>query len=149
MTVWTYAAWAFAAGALIPVMAALSGSLGRTLGSPEWTPVILFAVALLAALTFAIASRHAPPFGALRSARPEQLASGLIVFFYLISVTYLTPRFGVGPTVFCVVVAQILVSAAIGQFALFGAPRQVLDLPRLAGMALMIGGLMLFQMRRA
>ena len=149
MATWIYAVWAFAAGVLIPVMATLSGSLGRVLGSGEWAAVVVFGVAFAACLAFALIGQHTPPFAALRNARPEQLASGLIVAFYVISATYLTPRFGVAPTVLCVVVAQIVTAALIGQFGWFGAPRQTIDLVRAGGLCLMVVGLLTFQLRRA
>ncbi len=82
-------------------------------------------------------------------ARPEQFAGGAIVAFYVLSVTYLTPRFGVAPTVLAAVSAQVATSAVVGHFGWLGAPRQPLDLTRAAGLALMLGGLVLAQPRRA
>ncbi len=145
----SYAAWAFAAGALIPVMAALNGGLGRTLGSGPWAAVVLFAVGLCASLAVAAAGGQGPQVQALGQARPVAYAGGLIVAFYVLSVTWLAPRFGVGPTILCAVTAQIVTSALIGQFGWLGAPRQPLDAVRLIGLALMAGGLVLTQLRPA
>lgn len=149
MTTWIYAAWAFAAGALIPVMATLNGGLGRGLGSPQWATVVLMAVGFAAALGFAALSGAAPNWTALRHAPPHQYLGGLIVAFYGVSATYLTPRFGVGPTILFVVAAQIVISALIGQFAWLGAARQPIDVQRAIGLALMIFGVMLVQLRRS
>ena len=149
MTAWFYAAWAFVAGALIPVMATLNGGLGRGLGSPQWATVVLMAVGLVAALCLAALSGAAPNWMALRQAPPHQYLGGLIVAFYGVSATYLTPRFGVGPTVLFVVAAQIVISALIGQFGWLGAPKQPLDVQRGIGMALMIFGVMMVQLRRS
>ena len=146
---WLYGPWAFAAGMLIPVMAALNGSLGRAISSPAWAAVTLFALGLAITLLFALATSGAPPLRAFSGARPEHLVGGFVVAFYVLSVTWLTPRFGVAPTVLAVVVAQIATSAVVGHFGWLGAPRQPLDLPRIAGLALMLGGLVLAQPRRA
>ncbi len=92
---WAFAGWAFAAGMLIPVMAALNGALGRAIGSPTWAAVALFAIGLVATLAFTLATSGGPPFATLSRARPEQFLGGLIVAFYVLSVTYLTPKRGV------------------------------------------------------
>lgn len=149
MTAWIYAAWAFVAGALIPVMATLNGGLGRGLGSPQWATVVLMAVGLASALGFAAVSGVAPNWTALRHAPPHQFLGGLIVAFYGVSATYLTPRFGVGPTILFVVAAQIVISSLIGQFGWLGALRQPVDLQRAIGIALTIVGVMLVQIRRS
>lgn len=148
MTTWIYAGWAFAAGMLIPVMATLNGGLGRGLGSPEWATVVLFAVGLAAALTIAALKSTPLHWGSFRHVPPIQYVGGLIVAFYALSATYLTPRFGVGPTVLFVVVAQILTSALIGQFGWFGAPRQPIDMQRAVGLALTVLGVLMVQVRR-
>ena len=148
MNAWGYGVWAFAAGVLIPVMAALNGGLGRAIGSAAWAAVILFTVALAASLVAAGAQSGPPRTEALAAVRPEQLGAGLVVAFYVLTATYLTPRFGVAPTILCVVAAQIVTAAVIGHFGWLGAPVQRMDVLRLAGLALMLGGLFLTQLRR-
>jgi transporter family-2 protein len=134
---------------LIPVMAALNGGLGRAINSSGWATVVLFTVALGFSLVVAVAGSGAPPLGSLGNAGPEQFAGGLVVAFYVLTATYLAPRFGVGPTVLFVVMAQILTAAMIGHFGWLGAPRQPIDLLRAAGLVLMIAGLALTQIKRA
>jgi len=43
----SYAVWAFAAGALIPLMAILNAGLARSAGGPALASVILFTIAQL------------------------------------------------------------------------------------------------------
>jgi transporter family-2 protein len=148
MTTLTYAAWAFAAGVLIPVMAALSGGLGRGLGSPEWATVVLFGIGLAASLIVATPSATPPRWTSFQQAPAMQYVGGLIAAFYVLSATYLTPRFGVGPTVLLVVTAQIITSALIGQFGWLGAPKQPVDVPRAVGLTLMIVGVIMVQLKR-
>jgi transporter family-2 protein len=147
MTAWIYGLWAFAAGVLIPAMAILNGGLSRTIGSPGWAAVILFATALAFSVIVAGVTSGAPNLAALAQARPEQFTGGLIVAFYVLTATYLTPRFGVAPTVLLVVVAQILTASLIGHFGWLGAPRQPVGLLRAAGVVMMIGGVVLTQLR--
>ncbi len=68
---------------------------------------------------------------------------GLFVAFYVISVTFIAPRFGVGNAIFFVLVGQLTSAAIIDHFGLFGAQRFPVDTARLAGIALMVAGVWL------
>ena len=66
-----YAGWAALAGALIPVMAALQGTMGRSLQSPFHAALIGVGIAFLTVgLIFAVA-RPAMPAGDLFTAVPK------------------------------------------------------------------------------
>ena len=79
-------------------------------------------------------------------AAPGQLyLGGLIVAFYVISVTMLVPVFGVGNTILFAMTAQIVMSAAMDHFGLFGAAIRPVSLMRLSGLTLMLAGLFLAQ----
>ena len=123
-----YAGIALFSGMLIPIMAALSGSMGRTLGNPQLAAVIIAGGAFTMVLMFAFLTGavRAPAQG-FAGVTPLQLAAGFGMAFYVVAITFLAPRFGVGNSVMLVVAAQIASSAAIDHFGLFGAP-----VPRLA-----------------
>ena len=142
-----YALWAAMAGAFIPVMAVLNARLGRTLGEPMHAPVILFAVGLLAtSAVSALITGRMPSLLALGGTSPINFAGGLIVAFYVISVTLLAPRFGVGNTILFVMIAQIAMSAAIDHVGLLGAAVRPVTALRLSGLAIMLAGLAVTQL---
>jgi transporter family-2 protein len=124
-----YALWAFAAGVLIPVMAELNGTLSRATGNPYLATVVLFAVGLAvsAAVLFFKGFDGAQN---LTRVSPQLYLGGVIVAFYVLSVSALAPRFGVGNTILFVVAAQIVTSAIIDHFAR----------PAAAGVRLAAGG---------
>jgi transporter family-2 protein len=142
-----YALWAVAAGALIPVMAVLNSRLGRALEEPFHAPVILFAVGLAATMVVSLLiTGRLPDVSKLGSAQPIDLMGGLIVGFYVLSVTILAPRFGVGNVILFAMVAQIVCSALIDHFGLFGAMVREVGLMRIAGLALLLMGLVVTQL---
>jgi bacterial/archaeal transporter family-2 protein len=142
-----YLGWAFAAGVLIPVMAASNGALTRLTGNPAPVMLSVFAVGLLAtaAVTAVSGVKGAT---ALMGAPPYLFCGGLIVAFYVLSVSVLTPRIGVVSTITMAVAGQILMSAVIDHFGLFGAAQKPVDLTRAAGLGLLLAGLFLTQVRR-
>ncbi|MFZ8458435.1 DMT family transporter, partial [Staphylococcus aureus] len=79
-------------------------------------------------------------------ARPIDFAGGLIVGFYVLSITVLAPAFGVGNAILFVMVAQIFTSAAIDHFALFGAALRPVSLLRALGLVVLLVGLAISQL---
>lgn len=141
------ALWSAAAGALIPVMAVLNGRLGRVLGAPSHAAMVLFAVALLLAVLVSIfATGKLPSLASMSAASPVDFAGGLIVGFYVLSITMLVPAFGVGNAILFVMVAQIITSASIDHFGLFGAAVRPLTALRVAGLAILLVGLSISQL---
>ncbi|MFT7059915.1 MAG: transporter family-2 protein [Pseudorhodobacter sp.] len=144
-----YAAVMLAAGIGIPVLAALNAQLGGRIGSPAAAAVVLFLVALAAAMTYAALNGA---WGALRlvPAQPKHLfLAGLCVAFYVISITTIAPKFGVGNAVFFVLLGQMIAAGAIDHFGLFGAQIKAMTLARAGGIALMVAGVALIQFSSA
>ena len=134
-----------AAGLGIPLLAALNARLGANIGSPAAAAVVLFLVAVLAAGAVLLATGP----GALR-ALPGQPAhlflGGVLVAFYVLSITWIAPAMGVGNAVFFVLLGQLVSAAAIDHFGLFGAPATPVSALRLAGIAVMAAGVALTQL---
>lgn len=140
-----YALVMLAAGIGIPVLAALNAQLGQRLGAPAAAAVILFTVALLGALAFAALTGALPRLAAAPSQPRHLFLAGLLVAFYVLSITWVAPRFGIGNAIFFVLLGQTLAATAIDQFALFGAAQRPLSLMRGAGLAMMAAGIALIQ----
>jgi bacterial/archaeal transporter family-2 protein len=141
------AAWAFAAGALIPAMGILNAGLSRATGSAPVAAVVLFIVALVvAALTAVLTRQTLPTVQTLQNTSAQLYLGGFIVAFYVLSVTVLVPTFGVGNTILFAMTAQIFSSALIDNLGLLGAAVRPVSSMRLGGMALMLIGLVVVQL---
>jgi len=142
----SYALWAFAAGALIPLMAILNAGLARAVGGPVQAAVILFTVGLVTSLLVAAtATMRIPELPTIVRIPPAQFAGGVIVAFYVLSITFLAPRFGVGNAILFAVTAQLISSAVIDHYALAGASLRPLTSIRVLGLTIVIVGLVLTQ----
>ncbi|MCT4370406.1 DMT family transporter [Yangia mangrovi] len=133
-----------AAGIGIPVLAALNSRLGVWLGSPAAAAVILFCVALSASL-IVLFSLDARPIARAVDAPKHLFLAGLFVAFYVLSVTYVAPTFGVGRAVFFVLLGQLISAAAIDHFGLFGVIATPISARRGLGLAMMAAGVFLAQ----
>ena len=140
-----YAALMLAAGIGIPILAALNAQLGARIASPTAAAVVLFCVAMLGALVVMGITRGYSGFANLPGQPWYLFLAGLLVCFYVLSVTFIAPRFGVGNAVFFVLMGQMISAAAIDQFGLFGAIMRPITLARASGLGFMGLGLYLIQ----
>ncbi len=140
-----YAMIMLAAGVGVPVLAALNAQLGARIGSPAAAAAVIFMLGGCVAALVAVALQQGMAFRLL-PAQPKYLfLAGLLIAFYLLSISWIAPRFGVGNAVMFVLLGQILAISVIDHFGLFGARLRPLDLARSAGIALMAMGVVLAQ----
>ncbi len=130
------------AGLGIPIMAALNSSLGTRLANPVLAAATLFALALVITL-LVLALQSSPLLLRIEGIPPHLFTGGCFVAFYVLSITWIAPRIGVGNAVFLVLLGQLLASAVIDHFALLGAPRSSLSWQRAIGLVLMAAGVVL------
>ena len=139
-----YAFTMLTAGIGIPILAALHAALGARIGSPASASVVLFAVAFLCACVVAL-TQGPSALGKVAAAPKYLLLAGALIAFYVLAITAIAPRFGVGNAVFFVLLGQLISAAAIDHFGLFGAQVSALGPMRAAGIALMAVGVFLTQ----
>ena len=139
----TFAIIMLLTGIGIPILAALNGGLGGRLGSPMAASMILFGLAFLIATTGALVTGSVGQIRFTNDIPFHFYFGGLFVAFYVISVTFIAPKFGVGNAIFFVLVGQLISAAVIDHFALFGSIRFPVDAKRVAGIALMVAGVYL------
>ncbi len=140
-----YALTMLAAGIGIPTLAALNAALGQRIGSPIAASVVLFLVALLVTIIALVVTQSAQHFPKVLSAPKHLWLAGALIAFYVLTITFIAPKFGVGNAVFFVLLGQLISAATIDHFGLFGANISPLSLTRSAGIALMAAGVWLTQ----
>jgi transporter family-2 protein len=136
-----FAALAIITGALIPVQAATNAAFSKSIGNPYITALSVFSIGLASIIVFLLATRTPlPSFGKLTAAPLFSYAGGLIVATYVVMITILTPRLGVGAAIGLIVTGQILCAVLIDHFGMLNAAVKPITLTRLLGMLLMIAG---------
>jgi transporter family-2 protein len=131
-------------GALIPIQAATNAAMSKSLGGIGYASLVLFGVSLAVVLGWILINQVAiPPAAAFRDAPIYGWLGGFIVASYVLSITFLAPRLGVGNAICFIVTGQIFAAVLIDHFGLFGAHVQPLSWVRAAGIGLMVAGLFL------
>lgn len=129
-------------GALIPVQASTNTAFSKVTGNPISTALVVFATGLLAVSAYALITRTPiPSVEQLKSAPIYGYAGGFIIAFYVILITIVVPKLGVGPAIGLIITGQVLSAVVIDHFGLFGAAVRELDLKRIFGTLLMVAGI--------
>ncbi len=135
-----YASIAIVAGMGIPLMAALNGKLGSLIGV-QAAAASLFVVGLVASVAIA-AVAGMPSNEQIAQVKPHYFLGGLLVAFYIFTISWAGPRFGVGNAVFCVLLGQLISAALVDHYGLVGSETPI-TLQRILGIAVMAVGLAL------
>jgi len=127
----------------IPVFAALNGGLGARLQNP----MLASSIALVAAICIIVGAQFAtggmPRIAFERSIPLWFYFGGVFVAIYILGMTFIAPRFGVGNAVAFVLLGQLISMSLIDHFGWFGALQHALSWQRLLGLALMAAGVFL------
>lgn len=123
-------------------MAAANANLGRSLGSTFLAVAILCVVASL--IAFGMLLLNAP--GEAERIWPTNIAyytAGLLFVLYIGSITYASPRIGLGNAIFLVLVGQLISAAIIDHFGWFGTTQSPITERRFIGLSIMAAGIYL------
>ena len=139
-----YALVMLIAGICVPVLAVLNAGLGKELGSAPAACVILSLVALVTSTVILLATGPQAILNAFSSSK-HLFFGGVLFIIYILSITFIAPKFGLGNAIFFILLGQILSAAIIDHFGLFGAISQSLSYQRITGIFIMVLGIWLTQ----
>jgi transporter family-2 protein len=135
-----YALLMLVAGLGIPIMAALNGNLGAKIQSPALATSILFVVGGVISLGYLFLSGGMPKSSPVEPIPVYFYFGGFFVIFYILSITWVAPKFGVGNAVSFVLLGQLISMVIIDHYSFLGAPQTTISIQRLIGLALMVAG---------
>jgi len=143
-----YALLALLAGLGIPVMAAMNAHLGVQLHNTALSTVIVFSVGLAVSTLYLLlfaSPASLSPSELLSTSRPPLylFSGGIFVAFYIFTITWISPRFGVANAIVFVLLGQMISAVIIDHFGLFNAMKMDISLTKILGIFLMIAGIFL------
>ncbi len=138
-----YALFMLVAGIGIPTMATLNGGLSGKLLSSTLATTISLAVGFTAAVAYLLATEGVPAKLFQADTPIYYYLGGFCVAFYIISVTWIAPRFGVSNAIAFALLGQLIAMSTIDHFGLLGAQQYSLSTQRVVGLALMAVGVVM------
>lgn len=144
MTLWFYLASAVVLGVLLAMQPLMNAVLARAIGSPYGAASISILVAFLAALAMiAITGRGDTSRAALASVPWWIYLAGLAGTAFVAGGVVIAPVTGALLFFLCVIAGQLLGATLADHIGAFGLDIRPASLPRLAGIALVLAGVVL------
>ncbi|HMT98107.1 MAG TPA: DMT family transporter [Amaricoccus sp.] len=144
MYIWIYLAAAVALGIVVAMQPLINAVLARATGSPITAATISILVAFLGSLVlFGLGDRGDTSRAALASVPWWVYLAGLIGTAFVAGGVVIAPATGALLFFLCVVGGQLLGAALADHFGAFGLEHRPLSLLRLAGLALVLAGVIL------
>jgi bacterial/archaeal transporter family-2 protein len=135
---------ALVAGACLPTQAGINAQLNLWARSPVLTAAISFAVGTLSLAAYALITRIPIPEISSASKYPAWIwLGGCLGAFFVFSTTVLAPRLGATTMVALIVAGQMTAGVFLDHFGLIGYTPHPVNLWRMTGVGLMVGGVVL------
>lgn len=141
-----YITLAVSAGAMIPFQSAMNTQLGKSLHSPYFSALTVFAVAFIGLAVYVLVSRYSVPTSTQFADAPKwSYLGGILGGTYILLIVLLAPKLGIGDVTVLVLMGQILAAMVIDQFGLLGAAVHPINWQRAAGVVLLCAGVYLIK----
>lgn len=137
---------AFAAGAVLPFQAASNAGVARAMGHPLWGALTSLTFSSIAIICGLMATRAPAPNLHAAFQGPWWIwIGGLMGAVYVGAAAAVTPKLGAGGFLACVVAGQMVAAVLVDHFGLMGLEPKPLTISRIAGVLLILGGVLLVQ----
>lgn len=137
---------AFVVGCLLPLQASINAKLGGFLKAPIMAALVNFMVGGTVLLIVILGSRI--PNNLLKVFKEAPIyvwIGGLMGAMFVGSIIFLIPRLGAALSFSLIVCGQLVFSLILDHFGLFGVPVQSVNWGRIAGILLILGGVLVIQ----
>jgi len=131
-------------GMLLPIQAASNAGVSRYFGDVSYAVLLSFVTGIILVTAYILIAKPSLNSNLSELSFPKYLFfGGLISVIYTAAITYLSPRLGVGNTLFMIIVGQMIAALLVDHFGVFQSVKQEVTLKRVFGVVLMIIGVYL------
>jgi bacterial/archaeal transporter family-2 protein len=131
----------FICGALLPLQAGLNARLGKSIESPVYASMFSFIIGAIAVGIYLQFTKETISWAGVRSASVYSWIGGGITGAIFITATMIAlPRIGMALTFGLVVAGQVIIAVLLDHFNILVAQQHSINIWRVLGIALIIGG---------
>lgn len=133
-------------GTFLPLQVGVNTKLGEAVGSPLISALISFSVGTVALLSYILITGIPLAIAAnAKNASPIAWTGGLLGAFYVASSIILLDKLGAAMTITLIIAGQMLMSLIMDHYGLLGMEVKPISLGRVAGVVLLIAGVILIR----
>ncbi|QEY23958.1 DMT family transporter [Neisseria animalis] len=133
-------------GMIVPLQAPLNAFVARSLGSPLWATLVSLSVSVMATVPLLMLFRvSAPELGNLGQVPWYGWLGGLCGVVFVASSVILAPKIGIANFAVLAIAGQMIGALVLDHFGFFGLSVKPINLFKVLGVAVMLGGILLVQ----
>lgn len=142
-TIWVLAS--LLAGTFLPLQASLNAKLGKAGNSAFHASMISFFIGALSVAVYILLTKQTVSWAGIKNAPAYAWIGGLLGAFYVTVVILAFPKLGPALTFGLVVAGQMFLSALMEHFNILVAQQHSLNIWRILGFLMIIGGVILIR----
>jgi transporter family-2 protein len=130
-------------GVVLAVHLAMNGKVGSVLNNARVGNALFWCIGALGAVAIGLTGWQSGALGPLKQVHPVLLTAGVLGACLVFAIAWLIPQVGAGAVMITLLAGQVLGGLLMSHYGWLGSPVQPVTLTRLAGVAVMIGGVVL------
>ena len=130
-------------GVVLAVHLAMNGKVGSVLNNARVGNALFWCIGALGAAAIGLTGWRNGALAPLKDVHPALLTAGILGASLVFAIAWLIPQVGAGPVMITLLAGQVLGGLLMSHYGWLGSPVQPVTLTKLAGVVVMIGGVVL------
>jgi bacterial/archaeal transporter family-2 protein len=130
-------------GVVLAVHLAMNGKVGSVLNNARVGNALFWCIGALGAVAIGLTGWEGGALRPLRQVHPILMTAGVLGACLVFAIAWLIPQVGAGPVMITLLAGQVLGGLIMSHYGWLGSPVQPMTLTKLAGVIVMIGGVVL------
>ena len=130
-------------GVVLAVHLAMNGKVGSVLNNARVGNAVFWCIGALGAVAIGLTGWEGGALRPLRQVHPILMTAGVLGACLVFAIAWLIPQVGAGPVMITLLAGQVLGGLIMSHYGWLGSPVQPMTLTKLAGVIVMIGGVVL------
>ena len=130
-------------GVILAVHLAMNGKVGAAINNPRVGNAVFWCIGAVTAAIIGITGWRGGALEPIKDVHPVLLTAGALGASLVFAIAWLIPQVGAGPLMITLLAGQILGGLLMSHYGWLGSPVDKLSGAKLAGVALMIAGVVL------
>ncbi|MEK7406443.1 MAG: DMT family transporter [Acidobacteriota bacterium] len=130
-------------GVVLAVHLAMNGKVGSIMANPRVGNAVFWCIGAVAAVLIGVTGWQAGALAPLAKVHPLLLTAGVLGACLVFAIAWLIPQIGAGPVMIALLAGQVLGGLIMSHFGWLGSPEQPITWMKLAGVGVMVAGVVL------
>ena len=130
-------------GVVLAVHLAMNGKVGSVLQNARVGNALFWCIGALGALAIGLSGWRSGALEPLKQVHPALLTAGILGACLVFAIAWLIPKVGAGNIMIVLLAGQVIGGLVMSHYGWLGSPVQPITLAKVAGVLVMIGGVLL------